>query len=66
MRKYPHLQMSSQNLTAEYLRSRDCVLVVTDHTAFDWAFIAEHANLIVDTRNASARSPPIMSESLDY
>jgi UDP-N-acetyl-D-glucosamine dehydrogenase len=52
MRKYPHLHMSSQNLTPEYLRSRDCVLVVTDHSAFDWAFIAEHANLIVDTRNA--------------
>jgi UDP-N-acetyl-D-glucosamine dehydrogenase len=52
MRKYPHWHMTSQPLTAEYLSSRDCVLVVTDHTAFDWAFIAEHAPLIVDTRNA--------------
>ncbi len=52
MRHYPHLQMSSQELTAEYLRSRDCVLIVTDHSAYNWSWIAEHAPLIVDTRNA--------------
>ena len=28
MRHYPHLRMASQELTAEYLRSRDCVLIV--------------------------------------
>ena len=52
MRHYPHLRMSSQELTAEYLESQDCVLIVTDHSAYDWAWIAEHAPLIVDTRNA--------------
>ena len=52
MRHYPHLQMASQELTPEYLRSQDCVLIVTDHSAYDWAWIAEHAPLIVDTRNA--------------
>ncbi len=52
MRHYPHLRMSSRDLTAEYLESRDCVLIVTDHSAYDWAWIAEHAPLIVDTRNA--------------
>ena len=52
MRHYPHLRMASQELTAEYLRSRDCVLIVTDHSAYDWAWIAQHAPLIVDTRNA--------------
>jgi hypothetical protein len=25
---------------------------VTDHSAFDYPFIAEHSRLIVDTRNA--------------
>ncbi len=53
MRHYPHLRMSSQELTAEYLRSRDCVLIATDHSAYDWEWIAQHAPLIVDTRNAT-------------
>ncbi len=52
MRHYPHLRMASQDLTADYLRSQDCILVATDHSAYDWAWIAEHASLIVDTRNA--------------
>jgi len=30
----------------------DCVVVVTDHTKFDYADLAKRANLIVDTRNA--------------
>src|SRR5262245_26114275 len=36
MRHYPGLRMVSQELTAEALRSQDCVLVVTDHSAYDW------------------------------
>ncbi len=52
MRHYPHLRMSSQDLTPEYLRQQDCVLIATDHSAYNWAWIAEHAPLIVDTRNA--------------
>jgi UDP-N-acetyl-D-glucosamine dehydrogenase len=51
-RHYPHLRMSSQELTAEYLRTRDCVLIATDHSTYDWKWIAEHAPLIIDTRNA--------------
>ncbi len=52
MRHYPHLRMSSQELTPEFLRSRDCVLVVTDHSAYDWPRVAEHSALVVDTRDA--------------
>jgi UDP-N-acetyl-D-glucosamine dehydrogenase len=29
----------------------DCVVIVTDHRAVDYAFVASHARLIVDTRN---------------
>jgi UDP-N-acetyl-D-glucosamine dehydrogenase len=53
MRHYPELQMDSQPLTAEYLASQDCVLVVTDHTAYDWPWVVAHARLVVDTRNAT-------------
>lgn len=53
MRHYPHLRMASRDLTPDYLRSRDCLVVVTDHSAYDWPRIVEHATLIVDTRNAT-------------
>ena len=33
MRRYPHLRRESQPLSPEYLGSRDCVVVVTDHSA---------------------------------
>ena len=30
----------------------DCILLATDHSAYDYQFILDHADLIVDTRNA--------------
>jgi UDP-N-acetyl-D-glucosamine dehydrogenase len=44
------------DLTRESLASFDCVVVVTDHRAFDWTMVAECAPLIVDTRNAIGAS----------
>ena len=38
----------------EILQTIDCVLIVTDHAAVDYALIGEHARLVVDTRNAMA------------
>ena len=34
------------------INEADCVLIVTDHTAFDYKSLPEKAKLIVDTRNA--------------
>jgi UDP-N-acetyl-D-glucosamine dehydrogenase len=53
MRQYSHLNMVSAELTPDFLRSQDCVLIVTDHSAYDWNRIVEHAPLVVDTRNAT-------------
>lgn len=53
MRHYPHFHMTSQVLTPEYIQKQDCVLIVTDHSAYDWASIVEHAQMVVDTRNAT-------------
>lgn len=53
MRKYPHLKQESRPLTAQTLAEADCVVVVTDHSAYDWPWIVEHARLVVDTRNAT-------------
>ena len=46
------LGMTSVPLTADSLPAYDCVLIATHHSAYDWQFIADHAQLIVDTRNA--------------
>jgi UDP-N-acetyl-D-glucosamine dehydrogenase len=53
MRHYHVPRFASEPLTAEYLASQDCILIATDHSAYDWDFIAKHARLIVDTRNAT-------------
>jgi len=37
---------------AESAKVADCVVIVTDHKAFDLVSLVENANLIVDTRNA--------------
>lgn len=47
-----NLEMTSASLTEENLRGYDCVVVATDHSSYDYQFIANHASLIVDTRNA--------------
>ncbi len=54
MRAHDLPPMASQPLTAEYLAEQDCVLIATDHSAYDFEFIVRHARLVVDTRNATA------------
>ncbi|MCA8943331.1 MAG: nucleotide sugar dehydrogenase [Planctomycetes bacterium] len=57
MRKYD-LAMRSVELTRDALGAVDCVLIVTDHKAVDWALIADAADVIVDTRNTMANLEP--------
>jgi len=45
--------MTSSELTPQFLASQDCVLIATDHSAYDYDFIVEHARLVIDTRNAT-------------
>ena len=49
-RKYA-LNMSSTPL--EKIPDFDCVVIVTDHSQYDYAKIVEEAKLVVDTRNAT-------------
>jgi UDP-N-acetyl-D-glucosamine dehydrogenase len=54
MRHYSDLPiMHSQELTADYLGSQDCVLIATDHSVYDFPFIVRHSSLVLDTRNAT-------------
>ncbi|MBI4463275.1 MAG: nucleotide sugar dehydrogenase [Acidobacteria bacterium] len=48
------LQLESQPVLPS-CRQADCVILLTDHAAFDYARIARHSTLIVDTRNAFRR-----------
>jgi UDP-N-acetyl-D-glucosamine dehydrogenase len=53
MRHHDVPDMSSSELTPAYLASQDCVLISTDHSAYDYAFIVKHARMVLDTRNAT-------------
>ncbi len=50
-RKYKY-DMNSVELTEENIKKYDVIILSTDHDDFDYKFIVEHAQLIVDTRNA--------------
>ena len=45
-------KLSAVEPTPEALAAADCVLILTSHSSFDYAAIAERAPLVVDTRNA--------------
>jgi UDP-N-acetyl-D-glucosamine dehydrogenase len=46
------LKLTAVEPTAEAIAAADCVLILTNHSSFDGAVIANHAKLAVDTRNA--------------
>jgi UDP-N-acetyl-D-glucosamine dehydrogenase len=48
----------SQEPDPEMLASLDLVVVVTDHSSFDYASLAAYAPLVLDTRNAVASRAP--------
>ena len=58
MRSFKVPELESRMLTAEYLEALDAVVISTDHTAFDYQLISDHATLVIDTRNAMAESNP--------
>jgi UDP-N-acetyl-D-glucosamine dehydrogenase len=57
----PHLQLDGHGLASEDAvaasSDADCVVIVTDHAAFDYPAILDRAKLIVDTRNALKSYP---------
>ena len=53
MRHHDLPEMESVELTPEVLAEQDCVLIATDHSAYDYDFIIKHAPLVLDTRNAT-------------
>ncbi len=45
--------MQSTAYSAELLAGADCVVIITDHSIFDWQHVIDHSKLVVDTRNAT-------------
>jgi UDP-N-acetyl-D-glucosamine dehydrogenase len=56
----PHVPCFSENgheyrsvpLTPQSVAAADCIMIVTDHSAFDYRMVARSARVVVDTRNA--------------
>ncbi len=48
------LRMKSRPLNAKMLASYDVVLISTDHSDYDYDWIVKNAQLVIDTRNATA------------
>jgi UDP-N-acetyl-D-glucosamine dehydrogenase len=42
-------------VTTREIKKYDAVVILTDHSAYDYTFIAKNARLIIDTRNAVKR-----------
>jgi UDP-N-acetyl-D-glucosamine dehydrogenase len=52
---FPHMRrhafkLASTPLSARTLADHDCVVIATDHDAFDYEMIQAHSRLVVDTR----------------
>lgn len=48
-----NFQMDSTPVTPEILTEMDAVIIVTDHSAYDFAEVVKHSKLVIDTRNAT-------------
>lgn len=48
--RYDELAMDIVSDLDVALREADCVVIVTDHTSYDWSYIASQTSLLIDTR----------------
>jgi UDP-N-acetyl-D-glucosamine dehydrogenase len=51
--RFDHVVLNSSPLESTLLETADCVVIITDHSSYDWQWIVNHSRLIVDTRNAT-------------
>ncbi|PID56121.1 UDP-N-acetyl-D-glucosamine dehydrogenase [candidate division KSB3 bacterium] len=47
------MTLNSSELSSDFLKSMDCTVLVTDHSAFDYQWMVEHSQIFVDTRNVT-------------
>jgi len=46
------MRMRSVPLSPKGIKKYDCVIIATDHSSYDYRWIATNSKLVVDTRNA--------------
>ncbi len=46
-------RITSLKLNPQTLKSKDCAVIITDHTAFDYREIAKYSKILFDTRNVT-------------
>ena len=51
------LSMAGVDVLQDALREADCVVIATAHQSYDWEWVMDNSELIVDTRNATAEVP---------
>jgi UDP-N-acetyl-D-glucosamine dehydrogenase len=51
--RHSTLNLESVELTDEFLAAQDCLLIATDHTAYDYDRLVRCSQLVIDTRNAT-------------
>lgn len=54
--EFSHLEThwrSVEELNAELFKDMDCVVILTDHSSYDWEWVTKNANLVFDTRNVT-------------
>jgi UDP-N-acetyl-D-glucosamine dehydrogenase len=45
--------MDSTAYSDDLLETADCVVIVTDHSSYDWQHVVDHSKLVVDTRHVT-------------
>lgn len=56
-----HFALSSTPLDADSIRGFDCLLIATDHDAFDYDLLKQQARLIIDTRGRYSSGGNVIS-----
>jgi len=51
-------------LTEAELKKSDAVVIVTDHGSVNYQYVVDHASLVVDTRNALAKTKPSKARAI--
>jgi len=54
MRKYD-IDLKSSELNGPLLEEMDAVLIITDHSDYNYEWIVEHSDMVIDTRNATGK-----------
>jgi UDP-N-acetyl-D-glucosamine dehydrogenase len=45
--------MRREAYSERLLADADCVVIITDHSSYDWQHVVDHSRLVVDTRHVT-------------